>query len=64
MLTVIVAFLLSALGGIMVAKKDIRGFYVWLVSNPLWVYISGLSWAGAMFAFYTFLTVYSIYEWR
>ena len=63
MLTAIAA-ILSVVGYILVAKKKISGFYVWILANLLWVNHFRYSWTGSMFAVSIILTVYSIYEWR
>ena len=60
----VVAFLLSVVGGILVAEKKVEGFYLWIIANTLWMDVFGYSWAGAMFVFYTVLSVFSIFEWR
>ena len=59
-----IAALLGILGGILVAKKMVSGFYIWIVANIMWIYKLGYSWAGFMFFAYTLLSIYSIYEWK
>ena len=58
---------LSIAGAILVAKKDHRGFYLWLISNPLWIIFDLIyKHYGQAFLFvvYTIITCYGIYEWK
>ncbi len=56
--------ILSVMGGLLVAREDVRGFYIWIVANLLWLSNFGISWIGFMFTVYIFLAIYSIYFWK
>lgn len=59
--------LTGVVGQFLVARLDVRGFYCWIVSNALLIWISvsvGNYGMVVLYAFYTLTCVYSIYEWR
>ncbi len=59
-----IAALLGIAGAILVAKKDIRAFYFWVVANSLWIIYFKYSWAGLMFIVYLATSMYAINEWK
>ena len=54
-------------GAILNARRDVRGFYVWIAGNIGWVtyniYISEYALA-ALFVVYTGVSIYGIRQWR
>lgn len=63
----VVATTLSIIEAIFVARKDCRGFYFWLVANPLWVIFGILNQyygQALLFTVYTFITGYGLFEWK
>lgn len=61
---VILGVLLSITGSLLVANKKIEGFYLWIISNILWIVFFGFTWTGFMFGVNLILSIYSIYEWK
>ncbi len=61
---IVIAVILSIIGGLLVAWKKIEGFYLWSISNIMWIYYFGYSWTGFMFAVNLVLAIYSVYEWK
>ncbi len=59
-----IASILGIIGAFFVAKRNVFGFYVWIVGNGIWLYKFNYSWVGLMFFVYTILSIYSIWEWR
>ena len=58
---------LSLLGAFLNARMDIRGFYIWIISNVGWIIINIYKeiYAGAaLFIVYTAISAYGIYSWR
>ena len=63
----LIATILSILGAILNAKGMISGFYVWLVSNSLWMLYGGItnqSYIIATFFMYSIITLYGIDCWK
>ena len=62
-----VAFTFAFIGAILNAQKRVEGFYFWLLSNGLfiWINLSHKEWGSvATFVMFTFVTIYAIYNWR
>ena len=58
---------LSIVGVWLNIKKNIWGFYLWLIGDIGWVYIdlkAGLTGQAVLFVVYSGLCIYGIYEWR
>ena len=58
---------LSVIGVVLNARKDIRGFYFWIFGNLGWVVVNlhkGIYAQVALFAFYFLMCIYGIYTWR
>ena len=60
----VIAFLLGVLGAFLVAWKKVAGFYTWIVSDILWIYIFGNTLTGYMFFVFLIQSVYSIHMWN
>ena len=62
-----IAATLGIIGAILVSFKRIEGFYLWLIANPMWMYIGlrnddyGLV---VMFGVYTVITINGIWQWK
>lgn len=58
---------LSILGAVLNAKLNIKGFYVWVIANLLWVaydiYLGAYAQA-ALFCVYTGISIWGIKKWR
>jgi len=70
-----IAVVLGLTGAILNARKNIYGFYIWIVSNALMIFIyvsesvgvpfTEGKWYGALlFAMYFLLSIYGIIQWR
>jgi len=65
-LIVIYATILSIIGYIYVARKNILGFFIWLPANFIWIlhfYLIKDFYATGLFTFYFFTSIYGIYKW-
>ena len=61
--------MLSGLGGnLLMAKKNILVFPVWILSNILWIIVGFLTYVNisqmAMYAVYTVMQIYAWREWK
>ena len=61
--------MLSGLGGnLLMAKKNILVFPVWIISNILWILVGFLTYVNisqmAMYAVYTVMQIYAWREWK
>ncbi len=65
----IITWLLTALslwGVWLNIKKDKKCFYIWIIANFGWITVNikaNLYAQAALFAIYTVLSIYGIYEW-
>jgi hypothetical protein len=62
-----IALVLSMIGYLFVAKKEIFGLYIWLPANLLWVihFLNNSDLKALMlFVFYLLTTIWGIYNWR
>jgi len=62
-----IAVPLSILGNILVARKRIEGFVIWIISNIFWVYVgvkSKLWGMAALFIAYSLINLYAILFWK
>ena len=58
---------ISILGALLVARKRISGFYIWLFTNTAWIVVDvwyGLLEQIPIWVAYTASSAYSIYYWR
>lgn len=58
---------LSIVGVWLNIKKNIWGFYLWLIGDIGWIYVdfkAGLTGQAVLFIVYSALCIYGIYEWR
>jgi len=58
------ATILSMVGGILNAKQDIRGFYLWIPSNLIWIvadFHKGIYFQALLFLYYFGTAVYGVY---
>jgi len=58
---------ISIIGAILNSKKDIRGFYFWIVANVAWViidFMKGIPAQSILFIIYTGITIFGIYQWK
>lgn len=61
------ATFLGIVGAILIANDDKRGFYIWLLGNPLWIYHGVITQQYGLtlqFIVYTAITLFGIYKWR
>jgi len=61
-----IATILSVLGAILNANKQISGFYLWTISNILWIiygYRSKQKYLTITFITYLIITLYGIWNW-
>lgn len=60
--------LVTGVGGqLLVAHKNALGFWTWIASNIVLIYVSmkqGLPGMAALYVFYTAMCFYSIWRWR
>jgi len=59
--------LLALTGVILNIKKKVLCFYIWFFTNLSWSVIDfykGIPMQGILFAIYTGLSIYGIWEWR
>jgi len=59
--------ILALLGVILNIKKKIACFYIWFFTNASWCVIDfykDIPMQGLLFAIYTLLAIYGIFEWR
>jgi hypothetical protein len=57
---------ISLLGNLLVARKKVGGFFVWIVSNCMWIYVgifTGLWGMVTLFFIYSMINIYAIYFW-
>lgn len=64
MLITAIASTLGLVGAAMISKKNISGFYVWAVSDVIWVAYFGHTWTGLMFFLYLILSIYAVCKWK
>ncbi len=61
------ATILSVIGVIFIARKNIIGFYIWIVSNFLWIYFGIVKESYGiitLFTIYLGTSIYGIYKWK
>ena len=61
-----VATILSLVGAVLNIRKDVRGFYLWLVANGLWMWFALDKSAVGMaltFGVYFLISGYGIWQW-
>lgn len=62
-----IALLFSIAGYIFINYKNIFGYYIWIISNILWIiyniYINELS-QIILFNIYTLLSIHGVYKWK
>ena len=57
----------SVLGAVLNARKDIKGFYIWLGANTGWIaynIVIGEYALAVLFVVYNVICVYGIRQWR
>jgi len=57
---------ISLLGNFLVARKNVAGFFVWIFSNCMWIYVgvfTGLWGMVTLFFIYSMINIYAIYFW-
>lgn len=59
---------LSLLGQLLINKKKISAFPVWIISNLLWIVVNFLSVFNianvAMYMIYCLMNIHGLYEWH
>ena len=59
---------ISLCGNLLVNRQKIQGFYIWIVSNVLWLAIIASSTANygqmALYLIYTITSVQGIFNWK
>jgi len=60
-----VAMALGILGGILNARLNVLGFFIWIVANSIWIYIFwGNNWpAAGQFMVFNVICVMGIFKW-
>jgi len=61
------ATILSLIGNFLVARKNHFGFYIWILSNVVWIVFDmqhKMFSQMTMFIVYTALNIYGLYHWR
>lgn len=63
-----IAMILSLLGNLLMAKKNILVFPVWILANTLWIVINFIDHLNIqmvlMYTVYTIIQIYSWIEWK
>lgn len=57
----------SLLGAYLINKKRIKGYYLWIVANALWILVNYLVWVPAqmiLFTVYQGFNIHGIWSWR
>jgi len=58
---------LAVFGAVLNARKNIKGFYIWVVSNLCWIVYNCVIHEYALavlFGVYTVISMYGIHQWR
>lgn len=58
---------IGIIGAILNASKSIKGFYLWLISNSIFIYISILNklyGMATLFLVYFLISLYGIIKWK
>lgn len=62
-----IATIITIIGSILNSQKRIEGFYLWIISNSVYVYINlylGITAQAVLFAFNTFICIWGLCTWR
>lgn len=60
-------FFTGIVGQILVAHRNLKGFYWWITCNIALLFVSVLNHMygmAALYIFYTFMSFYSIWKWK
>jgi nicotinamide riboside transporter PnuC len=63
----IIAVIVSVIGTILNARKNIKGFYLWAIGNGMLVIYMGIKAEYSLTAFYLFMiamNIYGIQQWK
>ena len=63
----VLALAITLVGTVLNARKNIWGFYVWLVANMMWLVITWKMRDASLaiqYLVFTILNIYGIFEWK